>query len=482
MGMRTAAGRGRPGRSLAGGAARPSVEDLHNSMFGTKVQGVRRPTADTGDDFPVLHEDPSWPEERVTAPGRRRFGAFVVTVIMLSGLGLLGWAAEVRYHLVARWSGKIGPQAGRVDPRAESFLADGERALLEGDLERAQGDLDKASVLTERDPRVLVDEARVTAAKADVPWLKLRLLPTDGSASVEVRTANAQLEERAAIARRAANDAISVAPNDAQALRAVLDALRIAGEGDSARGYVVAVFATASQPQTAYALAALDLLQPKPPWATVIDRLRVAAGAEGAAGRARAALVYTLAKSGDLDGAKAELAKLDASPRPYPLQPELHAFLAAILPPVGASPSASESPSATPKGTGGPLATGAGGDVGRESPQGALESAAEAIARHDFGRAEQIYQAILAGNPNDSQAVAGLGDVARVRGDSSGAISAYRRAIAINPSYLPALLGLADTEWASGDHAGAARVYKDIVNRFPEGSYPEYAARRVGGG
>jgi hypothetical protein len=77
--------------------------------------------------------------------------------------------------------------------------------------------------------------------------------------------------------------------------------------------------------------------------------------------------------------------------------------------------------------------------------------------------------------------VAGLGDVARMRGDSSGAISAYRRATAINPSYLPALLGLADTEWATGDHGGAARVYKDIVNRFPEGSYPDYAARRVGG-
>jgi tetratricopeptide (TPR) repeat protein len=452
-------------------------------MFGTKVRGVRRPTADTGEDFPVLHEDPSWPEERVTAPGRRRVGAFVVTVFMFSGLGLLGWAAEVRYHLVARWSGKVGPQAAKVDPRAESFLADGERALLEGDLERAQGDLDKASVLTERDPRVLVDEARVASAKADIPWLKLRLLPTDARASVEVRTASAELAERAAIARRAANDAISVAPNDAQALRTVLDALRIAGEGDSARGYVVAVFATASQPQTAYALAALDLLQPMPPWATVVDRLRVAAGAEGAAGRARAALVYALAKSGDLDGAKAELAKLDALPRPYPLQPDLHAFLAATLPPVAASVPASESPSAPPsKGTGGPLATVGGGDVGRESPHGALESAAEAIARHDFGRAEQIYQAILAGNPNDSQAVAGLGDVARIRGDSSGAISAYRRAIAINPSYLPALLGLADTEWASGDHASAARVYKDIVNRFPEGSYPEYAARRVGGG
>jgi tetratricopeptide (TPR) repeat protein len=445
---------------------------------------VRRPTADTGDDFHGLHDDDSsWPEEHVTAPGRRRLGTFVVTVTMLFGLGLLGWAGEVRYHLVSRLSGKSGPREAKVDPRAESFLADGERALLDGDLERAQGDLDKASVLTERDPRVLVDEARVANAKADIPWLKLRVLPSDGSASVEVRTATAQLDESAALARRAANDAASVAPTDPQALRTVLEALRIAGDGDSARGYVVAVFAAASQPQTAYALAALDLLQPKPPWAAVIDRLRMATVAEGGAGRARALLIYALSKSGDPEGAKAELAKLDTLARPYPLQPELHAFLAGARPPVAlapSTPSASEAPSASPpKGVAG--ASAVGGDVVRENPRGALEAATEAIARRDYGRAEQIYQAILTSNPNDSQAVAGLGDVARMRGDSSGAISAYRRATTINPSYLPALLGLADTEWATGDHGGAARVYKDIVNRFPEGTYPDYAARRVGG-
>lgn len=447
---------------------------------------MRRPTADPSDDFHLHDDDSSWPEEHVTAPGRRRLGAFVVIVTMLFGLGLLGWAGEVRYHLVSRLSGKGGPREAKVDPRAESFLADGERALLEGDLERAQGDLDKASVLTERDPRVLVDEARVANAKADIPWLKLRVLPSDGSAGVEVRTATAQLNDSAAVARRAASDAVSVAPTDPQALRTVLDALRIAGDGDSARGYVVAVFATSSQPQTAYALAALDLLQPKPPWAAVIDRLRMATGAEGGAGRARALLIYALSKAGDPEGAKAELAKLDALARPYPLQPELHAFLAGVRPPLALAPSApstsstSEAPSASPpRGAGG--ASAAGGDVARENPRGALEAATEAIARRDYGRAEQIYQAILTGNPNDSQAVAGLGDVARMRGDSSGAISAYRRATAINPSYLPALLGLADTEWATGDHGGAARVYKDIVNRFPEGSYPDYAARRVGG-
>jgi hypothetical protein len=49
----------------------------------------------------------------------------------------------------------------------------------------------------------------------------------------------------------------------------------------------------------------------------------------------------------------------------------------------------------------------------------------------------------------------------------------------VNPSYLPSLLGVADTQWASGDHAGALRGYKDIVDRFPEGTYPAYVKTRT---
>jgi tetratricopeptide (TPR) repeat protein len=457
---------------------------------------VRHVADDASDEFHITHDpESSWPTEYYPLPRRRRLGAFIVVVSMLLGTGLLAWACEVRYHISARFSGKAGPFVAKADPRLDSFLADGERALLEGDIERAQGDFDKASVLGDKDARVLIGEARVADARADVSWLKLRLLPAGAGATVESRITKAQLDERSNIARRAANDALSAAPGDAQAQRAVLDALRIAGEPDAARAYVVAVFVTSSQPETAYVLAALDLVQPSPPWSVVLDRLRAAASAETGAGRARAALVYALAKSGDASGARAELAKLDAFARPHPLLPELHALLTpdapAIAPPiavsaVAASPSGSSSALQGREAPASAVATaapvrGVSGDSVQGSAQGALEAALGAIARHDLDRAEQIYQGILTANPRDSQAVAGSGDVARMRGDSAGAISAYRRAVAMNPSYLPALLGLADTEWASGDRAAAARVYKDIVSRFPEGTYPSYAASRAGG-
>ena len=56
-----------------------------------------------------------------------------------------------------------------------------------------------------------------------------------------------------------------------------------------------------------HALAALDLDDPSPVWATVIDRLRAASGVEGALGRARAALVYALASSGAVRASKTTL-------------------------------------------------------------------------------------------------------------------------------------------------------------------------------
>jgi tetratricopeptide (TPR) repeat protein len=105
--------------------------------------------------------------------------------------------------------------------------------------------------------------------------------------------------------------------------------------------------------------------------------------------------------------------------------------------------------------------------------------ASQAYKKADFNRARQIYEAIVTRNPGDSEAVAALGDVARAEGDTAGAIASYKRAINVNPSYLPALLGLADTQWASGDRASAVKGYGDIVDRFPEGTYPGYVKQRV---
>jgi hypothetical protein len=420
-------------------------------------------------------------------PSRRRLlGGRIVTSCLLLSLGLVAWAAESRYHVVP-FLARHPIVPSQVDPRVESFLADGRRALAEGNLENAQGDFDRASVLAERDPRVLLDEALVAAAKADVPWLKLRLLAPD--ASVDARVTTAELNERVAIARKTADDALNAAPQDPQALRAKLDALRLAGDR-AAWGYVVAVFAHASQPETAYSLAALDLLEPVSPWATVVDRLRLATGAEGGAGRARAALVYALAKSGDVTGAKTELAKLDAQTRPYPLLPDLHAWAPldrAVAAPAPIAEPLAPAPVQKRAGAAGPLQRKASGappirvaaPARSNAANSPLQSAADEIHRGDLDRAERIYQDILGKNPSESQSLTGLGNILRLRGNLSGAIEAYQHALNVNPSYMPAVLGIADTQWTRGDHAGAAKWYRRIVDRLPGGMVPDYVNSRA---
>jgi predicted Zn finger-like uncharacterized protein len=421
---------------------------------------------------------------------RRRVGGWIVAVVLMAAVGVVGWVVAKPYLLA-----KPANATAQLDPRALGFLTDGESALADGNLDLAQGDFDKASALAEHDPRVLVDEARVAAARADVPWLSMKLLPPD--AKDLTRTTKAELDDRVARARKAADAALAVAPGDVSAVRAHIDALRLGGERDAARKEVAKI-AQAAQPETAYVLAALDLAEPDPLWTTVIDRLRVAAGGEGNAGRARAALVYALATIGDSAGAKTELAKLDAMARPYPVLPLLHAFIdktplkAALDGGVAANvPSVAVSalPQHPPPGQAGGGGAGAGAGAGdTDQPgvpgatAGAMKAAQAAIRKGDWNRARQIYEALVARNPNDSEALSGLGDVARASGDNAAAMSAYKRALAVNPSYLPALVGLADTQWVSGDRGSALKAYKDIVDRFPEGTYPGYVKTRAEGG
>ena len=104
--------------------------------------------------------------------------------------------------------------------------------------------------------------------------------------------------------------------------------------------------------------------------------------------------------------------------------------------------------------------------------------AESAKGRNDLPRARALFEAAVAKNAGDSEALAGLGDVARSEKDLPGAQGFYQRALKANPTYLPALVGLADVQWDSGDRATAQKTYKDVVDRFPEGSYPPRAKQR----
>jgi tetratricopeptide (TPR) repeat protein len=459
-----------------------------------------RPLADSLDEDELpLH----WRDD-LHAPRRRR-ARRIVAVCVLASLGVIGLAAQRRYDVVDRirrassalsvsFSSASSPPAAsaasKADAQSEGLVATAQQALAAGDIEVAQRNFDKASALAPSDPRVLLGEVLVANAKADVPWLAMRLIAP--GASVASRTTQAELDERATTARRAADAALGAAPQDPPTLRAQLDSLRLAGDLDGARAHVVAILGQSSDPETEYVLAALDLAQSGPVPSTTVDRLRKAVAAETTPGRASAALVYALARSGDVADAKAALSKLDASARPYPLLPLLHGLLdgdrkATAAPTADSSTPATSAAAPTadapePQATEPPSRAPAANPASRPLDRGALQLAVAAVRSGDLERAERIYQGILATDPKDSQALTGLGDVLRSDNDPWGAIEAYQKAIAVNPSYVPALIGLADTQWARGDHDKAAKTYAKIVDRFPDGLYPAYVRERATGG
>ncbi len=419
------------------------------------------------------------------APPRRRMGGWIVAAVLLVCVTVIGYKVAEPYLTTA---GAKAPARKALDPRAEQFLTEGESAFKEGNLELAKEKFDKASALAESDPRVLLDIARLAAARADVPWLMTRLLPE--SAADDLKVAKQQLTDLGAAAKHAAEVASSASPEDNAATRAHVDALRIVGERDAARGYVTKIIGNASQPETSYVLAALDLAEIDPLWATVIDRLRVAAAGEGNAGRARAALVYALARSGDVVGAKAELDRIKGPATPPALVSALAAFVGRATATKGA-PSASASATrpapvavvdvnSLPRsggGGGGEEPTGGGGDS-----RDLLKQAANAENRGQFSKAMKLYEDAMHSDPSNSEALAGLGSVSLKTGDFSSARSYFGKALAVNPNFVPALVGQADAMWAEGDHAGATGKYKDIVDRFPESAgYPSYVKTRAEG-
>lgn len=405
---------------------------------------------------------------------RRRVGGWVVGATLLVALSAIGWRAA-RLHVLRDSHPSVSPG----DVRASALAADSERALMDGDLDTAEKDVESAMGLSDHNSRIIRDRSRVAAAKSDIPWLALKVLPP--SALAERLAATDQLSSTVAVAKKAALDAYAIDPGDPANACALVNALRLEGDAGSARNLVSKISDRGEDPEFAYVVALLDLTEPVPIWSTVIERLRIATAAEGRSGRARAALVYALGRWGDRVSAATELAQLDSLNRQYPLSPYLRAWIEGLprLPVAslsrGALVSSRETPSAlgvAPQEAG--LGTGVPGDA-----VSAMQLAATALRDGDYARAGEIYGSLVARNEHDSEALSGLGDVAHARGDVSGAIAAYRRAIGINPSYLPALVGVADVEWASGDRVSARAAYENVVDHFPEGAYPSYVKNRA---
>ncbi|HEY0469664.1 MAG TPA: zinc-ribbon domain-containing protein, partial [Polyangiaceae bacterium] len=188
--------------------------------------------ANIRDSFKSYDELPrdSRPEDDHARVARSRW---IAGVVVVGVLGLLG--ATVGRRFIAQLIGAATVKT-TSDARVAKFLSEGARLADENDFEGAKEEFDKAAALAEKDPAVLTALARLETLRADVSWLKLRII--DPSSTDLVQATYRELGRRVGKARIAVDRAFAVSPEDPAVLRARVDALRLNGEADKAREWL----------------------------------------------------------------------------------------------------------------------------------------------------------------------------------------------------------------------------------------------------
>lgn len=461
-------------------AVPPPAEELDMPTVREKGSAALTPTPSEVKAAYGSRESMTNPQFVSVAPPKRSTPARWIIALLIVGAVAAAGATVGRPYVTALW--RPATSATAQDPRVSQLLEQGERSLLDGDIDAAKAAFDKASLLDEHNPRVMQQLARLANVRADVAWLRLRLIPADRPEAREL--AQRELSMRLTDATALSQKADRSSSGDVSAARIRLDALRLAGDLEAARKLVPRVSGRATDPEVAYVLAALEMSEATPNWSIVIERLRLAAASEQSLGRARGALVFALATSGQTQAAQSEYDVLAAAPRPYPLLMELHAFLTRLRAQAGDSSAEAAADAGTEAAVAQPAAAGAveqgQGAVALGGYQERLKAAHEARRAGNLARAEELYRSILAENPGDTEALTGLGDVAKARGDRSASVDYYEQVSKQNPGYLPAMMGLADAKWEAGDRAGAVALYQQVIDRVGgQGSYADRAKQRV---
>jgi DNA-directed RNA polymerase subunit RPC12/RpoP len=110
--------------------------------------------------------------------------------------------------------------------------------------------------------------------------------------------------------------------------------------------------------------------------------------------------------------------------------------------------------------------------------RGLLDRARAAQRQYRLQDAERSYRRVLAQAPQDSEALAGLGEVEILRGSAEAADAHFKAALAANADYIPALIAVADAQWYGGHGREAQQAYRNIVESYSADLYPPYVAQR----
>ena len=303
----------------------PSSGGRHSLEPLTPTPSVARPSV-------LRRNSEVYSDPRFSGYGRNKRGGVARWAIGVVAVGLFAVGAATLLRRTAPVSKDASTTASAApDRKIEIYLQEGRKRLDAGDVDGAREAFVKASVVAEKDPRVLRALAHVAVVDADLDWLHLRLVPEGTPHHAAVEQSFARKVDKA---RVAADAAVALDADDPVAAAALVDALRLAGDTEEARKHVAKL--DRSSAEGARALAALDLTEDEPNFATVIDWLRTASRAERKLGRAHAMLIYALMRAGKVEDAKHELEALERQTPHHGLTAVLKHFVDGTEPSVEA--------------------------------------------------------------------------------------------------------------------------------------------------
>jgi tetratricopeptide (TPR) repeat protein len=105
---------------------------------------------------------------------------------------------------------------------------------------------------------------------------------------------------------------------------------------------------------------------------------------------------------------------------------------------------------------------------GEQSPDEKLQDALRAHQEGQLDEALQLYEEVLAEQPENEYAWYNLGLIHQTRGQDDVAETEYRHAIQIDPAFVEALFNLGTLLGARGDAAGAIAQYEEVIRIQPE--------------
>lgn len=391
----------------------------------------------------------------------------LVALMLLFAAGAAGYLIYFKPELVR----------GGGTSRAQKAYADGRAQLLldtDDGLRSAVAQLQLAHGADESDARTLAALAEAEATWAFYLREDAGALDAAGPAGESAaRTLRKQAQGHLDDAKRHAADALARDPESAEANRAMADYLRVDGApaAEAERYLKRALDKAPGDAETVYVAGALALREGRADEAkTKLTQALQLSG--GTLARAAYLLAKIAAEAGDRGEVQRQVeAILKVSPQherakallQTPSAPEV-----AVAADLGAAPPPESVDAAAPKRV--------------EEPVSYEKLVQQGDRLSENGRSEaarKLYEKALQSNPSGVEALTGLAYCDLDRERYMSAVERFKQALGVTPDYGEALIGLAEVYKLRGDRAQATGYYRRYLKAQPNGPKAAMAQKNV---